>query len=221
MVTVDSDYKNYLLLYIDLLGTKERIINWEKEFERLRKDGISEDEIDIYLPENPLNTLQNLFKYVQIAVMRYECAAALEGSAPISPKIVVFSDNIAVALEIPDDLTDLKNYILYLLQFAGEFQCNAIADENGWLTRGCLTAGKLFVSNTNSENKNSESSDENSCKFNIEGLTVSCPMPKDDLNYLFGPAIVRADFIEREIAIYPRIIIDDVPLGDSQKHYVR
>lgn len=104
----------------------------------------------------------------------------------------IFSDNIIIAKRLSSEVMQRRRDIRSLLMCAGHFQEQAASDSVGWLLRGGISVGQLFI---------------------------------DDV-MVWGEALLKAYYLEDNIANYPRIIIDKKVVGeiaqDSQlSGYVR
>lgn len=137
--------------------------------------------------ESALSTISSYLRYCEKTDPDYE-----------RPYVKIFSDNVAVVFEVPETESELKEKLGYLIHFAGVFQTNSLAF-NGWLIRGCLTSGYLYINKHNPPVNHSEYS-------------------QDEIDFFIGPALIRADKIEKELAVYPRIIVDtsNVDFGDTK-----
>ncbi len=168
-------YKQYLLLYLDFLEAKSRILH----------------------DDNPINPwvfgLKSALSTVSSFLRNYD----RDNPNAERPYVKVFSDNVAAVFEVPKTESDLKEKLKYLSLFAGVFQTNSLAPD-GWLIRGCLTSGYLYINKHNPSANRSESI-------------------QDEIDFFIGPALIRVDSIEKELAIYPRIIVDtsNVEFGDT------
>ena len=168
-------YKQYLLLYLDFLGAKRRILH---------------DDDSLYpwilSLKNSLSTISSYQRYRDRDDQNAEI-----------PYVKVFSDNVAVVFEDPKTQSELKEKLAYLIEFSGIFQTNSL-ESDGWLVRGCLTSGYLYINKHNPSASRSENS-------------------LDEIDFFIGPALIRADKIEKELAVYPRIIVDtsSVEFGDT------
>ena len=171
-------YKQYLLLYLDFLGAKSRIMH----------------------DDNPVSPWVFGIKSALSYISSYQRYRDEEDPSSERPYVKVFSDNVAVVFEVPQTETDLKEKLEYLIEFAGIFQTISLGD-NGWLIRGCITSGYLYINKHNPPVNRSKNS-------------------LDEIDFFIGPALIRADKIEKELAVYPRIIVDasNVNFGDTQIH---
>lgn len=169
-------YKQYLLLYLDFLGAKSRIMHDDNTVSPW-----------VFGLESALSTISSYLRYCEKTDPDYE-----------RPYVKIFSDNVAVVFEVPKTEPELKEKLGYLIHFAGIFQTNSLAS-NGWLIRGCLTSGYLYINKHNPSASRSENS-------------------LDEIDFFIGPALIRADKVEKELAIYPRIIVDtsNVDFGDTK-----
>lgn len=96
------------------------------------------------------------------------------------PIFKIFSDNIVIAEKVHEKSDNKGNSILRLLYLLAHFQNRALIDFQ-WLVRGCVTMGELYIRN---------------------------PTKRDPTSFLWGKALIQANYVEEEIAVFPRIIID-------------
>lgn len=108
----------YIVAYLDILGVTSKI----KE---------AEDDM------TSMNKLHNLYTF-SINLTR---ETAIKGNKDIEFKI--FSDNIIIAKKLTQET--LKDDIYCLLSCVGHFQESAASDSVGWLLRGGITIGELFI----------------------------------------------------------------------------
>lgn len=148
--------------------------------------------------DSPLNPWVSSLNTVLSHIPSYQRYRNEEDPSSERPYVKVFSDNVAVVFEVPQTENDLKEKLVYLIDFAGLFQTMSLGD-NGWLIRGCLTSGYLYINKHNPPANRSKNS-------------------LDEIDFFIGPALIRADKIEKELAFYPRIIVDttNVDFGGTQ-----
>lgn len=96
------------------------------------------------------------------------------------PIFKIFSDNIVIAEKVHDKSDDKGNSIFRLLYLLAYFQKHALIDFQ-WLVRGCVTMGELYIRD---------------------------PSAGDPTSFLWGKALIQAHYVEENIAVFPRIIID-------------
>ncbi len=114
----DRMTEKYVVAYIDLLGVTAKI-----------KDATQE--------KISMNKLHNLYTF-SIDLTR---KIAITGNKDIVFKI--FSDNIIIAKKTTD--STIKDDIYCLFSCVGHFQELAASDSVGWLLRGGITVGDLFI----------------------------------------------------------------------------
>jgi len=148
----------YIVAYIDMLGTKSRMKNSEKN-------------------QLFLNTLYKRFNNIKKQVK--------DPSSKIDLKF--FSDNLVIAKKLvssqkpQERVSNIRN----VLSLASYFQYDSAVCDNGFLVRGAVTIGDFFVE---------------------KGSIV------------YGHALDRVYKLERDIAIYPRIIIDPKELPEFKNN---
>lgn len=96
------------------------------------------------------------------------------------PIFKIFSDNIVIAEKVHDKSADKGNSIFRLLSLLAYFQNHALIDFQ-WLVRGCVTMGELYIHD---------------------------PSDGDPTSFIWGKALIQANYVEEHIAVFPRIIID-------------
>ena len=116
----DRETEEYIVAYLDLLGVTNRI-----------KDYI-QDEL-------AMNKLHNLYTF-SMSIMK---EIQIEENKDIRFKI--FSDNIIIAKKISSDLEQRKKDIKSLLRCTGHFQELAASDSVGWMLRGGVAIGQLYI----------------------------------------------------------------------------
>ncbi|MDE6981475.1 MAG: hypothetical protein K2P60_08770, partial [Lachnospiraceae bacterium] len=162
----DRKTDTYIVAYIDLLGVTNRIKAVDQQL--------------------AMNKLHNLYMFSVATIKQIQ----IEENKDITFKI--FSDNIIIAKRLSSEVMQRRRDIRSLLMCAGHFQEQAASDSVGWLLRGGISVGQLFI---------------------------------DDV-MVWGEALLKAYYLEDNIANYPRIIIDKKVVGeiaqDSQlSGYVR
>lgn len=116
----DRKTEEYIVAYLDLLGITKRI------------EATGQQELAMNKLHNLYTFSMNLTKKIQI-----------EENKDI--KFKIFSDNIIVAKRISTDKEQRKKDIGSLLACVGHFQELAASDGVGWMLRGGITIGNLFV----------------------------------------------------------------------------
>ena len=114
----DRTTEQYVVAYLDILGVTERIKQ------------PSDDMLS-------MNKLHNLYT----VSMELTQTIAIEGNKEI--KFKIFSDNIMIAKKTTTET--LQNDIYCVLSCVGRFQELAASDRVGWLLRGGITIGSLFI----------------------------------------------------------------------------
>lgn len=116
--------EQYFLLYLDFLGSKERILDDENSHQSLY-------------------TMYELYQKVGKKVCTvYENRFQLKNIS-----IKIFSDNIIIAIKVPVNLEEQRSALLCLVLIASTYQYIALRDYR-WLLRGCFTVGDLFISDS-------------------------------------------------------------------------
>ncbi len=116
--TYDRIIEQYVVAYLDILGVTARI-------KQPNDDMLS------------MNKLHNLYTFS----MEQTQAIAIEGNKDI--KFKIFSDNIIIAKKTTPET--LRDDIYCVLSCVGHFQELAASDSVGWLLRGGITIGSLFI----------------------------------------------------------------------------
>lgn len=114
----DRTTEQYVVAYLDILGVTARI-------KQPNDDMLS------------MNKLHNLYTFS----MELTQAIAIEGNKDI--KFKIFSDNIIIAKKTTAET--LRDDIYCVLSCVGHFQELAASDSVGWLLRGGITIGSLFI----------------------------------------------------------------------------
>ena len=115
----DRKTDNYIVAYIDLLGMTNRI-----------------KRVDSQLV---MNKLYNLYTFS----MKLTKDIQIKENQDIRFKI--FSDNIIIAKSLSTEAEQRKRDIRSLLMCAGGFQELTVSDSVGWLLRGGISIGQLFI----------------------------------------------------------------------------
>ena len=112
--------KEYILAYIDVLGTKEKI------------NSKSNNEY--------LNTIKNIYEFTKLL-----CENDIMPKSEIFPKMhyKIFSDNIIIAVEAPKEKGYYYPIVGNLVGFVSIYQARALY--HGILTRGAITVGELYL----------------------------------------------------------------------------
>ena len=125
------DTDEYFILYLDFLGSRNRIVD---------------DEIV------SLNQIHDLYSNT-ISVIRYLNSVSHNNGYPIPQYYTkIFSDNIIIAMKKMEGELVIANSLAYLIGFASEIQIRALAKYN-WLVRGSITYGTLYISNNYEDRK--------------------------------------------------------------------
>jgi len=117
----DRKMDTYIVAYIDLLGMTSRIRGADKLL--------------------VMNKLYNLYTFS----MKLTKDIQIEENQDIQFKI--FSDNIIIAKRLSVETVQRKRDIRSLLGCAGHFQELTVSDSVGWLLRGGISIGQLFIDN--------------------------------------------------------------------------
>lgn len=110
----------YIVAYLDLLGVTNRIQSVEEQ-------------------QLQMNKLHNLYTFST----KLTKAIQIEENKDIQFKI--FSDNIIIAKKLSCDTKQKQRDIRCLFMCASHFQELAASDSVGWLLRGGITIGNLFI----------------------------------------------------------------------------
>ena len=153
--------EKYFIVYLDLLGSKNRIMGEESE--------------------KWLNVINELYS----TALKYQKNLLNDVYTSEKSYVKIFSDNIILAVKVPEDPASYSNALYFLSYFTSYFQTHALTDHK-WLVRGCLTAGDLYI--------------------NENEIPVDDQITKSSM--IWGEALVRAYECESNLAIYPRVIID-------------
>lgn len=155
--------EKYFIVYLDLLGSKNRIMGEESE--------------------KWLNVINELYS----AALKYQKNLLNDVYTSEKSYVKIFSDNIILAVKVPEDPASYSNALYFLSYFTSYFQTHALTDYQ-WLVRGCLTSGDLYIN------------------INEKEISVDDQIPRSSL--IWGEALVRAYKCESNLAVYPRVIID-------------
>lgn len=117
--TYDRMTESYIVAYIDLLGVTNRIKSEDGQLE--------------------MNKLHNLYTFAADITKKIQ----VEENKDI--KFKIFSDNIIIAKKLSNTVMQRKRDIKSLLMCAGRFQEQAASDSVGWLLRGGISLGQLFI----------------------------------------------------------------------------
>lgn len=112
----------HVVAYLDILGASSRI-NQSAESQNAS-----------------LNLLHNLYT----AVMDLSAQMGIDGYKDL--KFKIFSDNIIIAKELRDE--QIEQDVLVLLNCVSHFMCHSVGDCVGWLARGGVTIGELYIDDT-------------------------------------------------------------------------
>jgi hypothetical protein len=114
----------YIVAYLDLLGVSTRM-KTDKEYQKML-----------------MNKLHNLYT----TSIRLSKEIAIKGYNEIQFKI--FSDNIIISKRLSKDYAERMLDIKCVLNCASHFACSSVGDGVGWLVRGGITIGELFIDDT-------------------------------------------------------------------------
>lgn len=146
----DRKTEKYIVAYLDLLGITNRMRTIKQQ-------------------ELQMNKLHNLYTFS----MDITKEILIEENKEIQFKI--FSDNIIIAKKLSNIKEQRIKDIRSLFICTGRFQELAASDSVGWMLRGGITIGELFIDNI----------------------------------MVWGEALIKAYYLENNIANYPRVIIDE------------
>lgn len=119
MDSYDRETSAYIVAYIDILGITNRISSTEHQL--------------------AMNKLHNLYT-ISVDITKN---IQLKENKDIQFKI--FSDNVIIAKKLSNESTQRNRDICSLLMCAGHFQELSASDSVGWLLRGGITIGQLFI----------------------------------------------------------------------------
>ena len=117
--TYDRETDEYIVAYIDLLGVTNKIKSKDSQL--------------------AMNKLHNLYTF-SVKLTRN---VQIEENQDIQFKI--FSDNIIIAKKLSNQIPQRSQEIRSLLMCAGHFQELSASDSVGWLLRGGISIGQLFI----------------------------------------------------------------------------
>lgn len=117
--TYDRKTDEYIVAYIDLLGVTNKIKSKDSQL--------------------AMNKLHNLYTF-SVKLTR---DVQIEENQNIQFKI--FSDNIIIAKKLSNQIPQRTQEIRSLLMCAGHFQELSASDSVGWLLRGGISIGQLFI----------------------------------------------------------------------------
>ena len=120
----DRETSEYIVAYLDLLGVATRM-NTDKEYQKIS-----------------MNKLHNLYT----SSIRLSKEIDIEGYNEIQFKI--FSDNIIISKKLSKSPEKRIFDIKCVLNCVSHFACSSVGDGVGWLVRGGITIGELFIDNT-------------------------------------------------------------------------
>ncbi|MEI2397018.1 hypothetical protein [Paenibacillus phytohabitans] len=118
----DRETSQHIVAYLDILGIAARM-----------KEGYEHQIL-------AMNKLHNLYTH------SLEKRISMEGYSDIQFKI--FSDNIIIVKKLSEQPEKRLLDIRALLFCVSNFQCLAVSDSVGWLVRGGITIGELFINET-------------------------------------------------------------------------
>lgn len=121
----DRETSPYIVAYLDVLGVASRM-NKDRESQAL-----------------PLNKLYNLFRSVIELTEKDRGIKNLEGI-----EFQMFSDNIIISKKLSTTSGERIQDIKSVLNCVSHFQCSSVGDGVGWLVRGGITIGELFIDKT-------------------------------------------------------------------------
>lgn len=116
----DRETELFIVAYIDILGVTNRIKNKDKN-------------------KLQMNILHNLYKF------SIEITKAIQIKENKDIRFKIFSDNIIIAKKISENKRQRVKDIRSLLMCAGHFQELAASSSVGWMLRGGITIGQLFI----------------------------------------------------------------------------
>jgi hypothetical protein len=117
----DRETSQYIVAYLDLLGVTDKI-GRDEGYQKIA-----------------MNKLHNLYTFS----MKLASQIAIEGYQDIQFKI--FSDNIIITKKLSEQSDKRLLDIKCLLNCVSHFQCSSVEDGVGWLVRGGITVGELFL----------------------------------------------------------------------------
>jgi hypothetical protein len=114
----------YIVAYLDILGIASRMAKNKKG------------------KELSLNKLHNLYIFAIELTKKTKGIDFLRGI-----KFKIFSDNIIIAKKLSLDPFKRISDIYSVFNCVSHFQCLSVGDGVGWLVRGGITIGELFINN--------------------------------------------------------------------------
>lgn len=121
----DRATSQYIVAYLDVLGVVSRM-NTDRGVQMLS-----------------LNKLYNLYKSVMELTEKDGGIKNLEGI-----EFQIFSDNIIISKKLSSTSMDRIQDIKSVLNCVSHFQISSVGSGVGWLVRGGITIGELFIDNT-------------------------------------------------------------------------
>lgn len=117
--TYDRKTDEYIVAYIDLLGVTNRI--------KSKNNQLS------------MNKLYNLYTF------SVDLTEEIQFEENKNIQFKIFSDNIIIAKKLSNEASQRNRDIHSLLMCAGHFQELSTSDSVGWLLRGGISIGQLFI----------------------------------------------------------------------------
>lgn len=115
----DRRTEPYIVAYIDLLGVTNKIKAADQQL--------------------AMNKLHNLYTF------SVDITKEIQIQENKDIKFKIFSDNIIIAKKLSNEVVQRKRDIRSLLMCVGHFQETAASDCVGWLLRGGISIGQLFI----------------------------------------------------------------------------
>ncbi len=156
----DRKTEQYIVAYVDLLGVTEK----------MQRDRTSQ--------MIAMNKLHNLYTFSVETTRKI----AMDGNLNIQFKI--FSDNIIIAKRLSDIEQEKTQDIKCLLYCLSHFQELSASDSVGWLMRGGISIGELYLDDT----------------------------------MVWGEALLKSYYLENNVSIYPRIVLDKSVSAEINKY---
>lgn len=120
----DRETSQHIVAYLDILGVAARM-----------SEGYESQKL-------AMNKLHNLYTFS----MEISKKIDMEGYSDI--KFKIFSDNIILVKKLSEQSNKRLLDIKVLLNCVSDFQCSAAMDSVGWLVRGGISIGELFIDET-------------------------------------------------------------------------
>lgn len=120
----DRKTSQHIVAYLDILGIASRM-----------KGGYEQQKL-------AMNKLHNLYTFSMEASKQID----MVGYCDI--KFKIFSDNIIIVKKLSEQPDKRLHDIKVLLNCVANFQCSAANDSVGWLVRGGISIGELFIDET-------------------------------------------------------------------------